>query len=56
MGDQRDNIPKNVEQPIFENENARAENGEQARAWPVDFTTSLRENCSHLLQLVITRV
>ena len=43
MGDQRDNIPENVEQPIFENENARAKNGEQARAWHVDFTTSLRE-------------
>jgi hypothetical protein len=43
MGDQRENIPENVEQPIFENENARAENGEQARAWHVDFTTSLRE-------------
>jgi hypothetical protein len=32
-----------VEQPIFKNENARAENREQARAWHVDFTTSLRE-------------
>ena len=32
MGDQRDNIPENVEQPVFENENARAENREQARA------------------------
>ena len=43
MGDQRENIPENVEQPIFENENARAKNGEQARAWNMDFTTSLRE-------------
>ena len=45
MGDRQDNIPENVEQPIFENENenARAKNGEQARAWHVDFTTSLRE-------------
>jgi hypothetical protein len=43
MGDQRENIPENVEQPIFENENAKAENGEQAKAWHVDFTTSLRE-------------
>ena len=41
MGDQRDNILEKVEQPVFENENARAENGEQARAWHVDFTTSL---------------
>ena len=53
MGDQRDNMPENMEQPIFENENARAENGEQARAWHMDFTTSLRElfapivTCSH---------
>jgi hypothetical protein len=43
MGDRQENIPENVEQPIFENENAREENGEQARAWHVDFTTSLRE-------------
>jgi hypothetical protein len=43
MGDRQENIPKNVEQPIFENENVRAENGEQARAWHVDFTTLLRE-------------
>ena len=43
MGDQWENIPKNVEQPIFENETARAKNGEQARAWHMDFTTSLRE-------------
>jgi hypothetical protein len=43
MGGQQDNIPENVEQPIFENENARAENGEQARAWHVDFITSLQE-------------
>ena len=41
--DQRDNMPENVEQPIFENENVRAKNGEQARAWHVDFSTSLRE-------------
>jgi hypothetical protein len=32
-----------VEQPIFENENARAENGEQSRSWHVDFTTLLQE-------------
>jgi hypothetical protein len=32
-----------VEQPKFENEDARAENGEQVRAWNVDFTTSLRD-------------
>ena len=43
MGDQRDNMPKNVEQLIFENENARVENGEQVRAWHIDFTRSLRE-------------
>jgi hypothetical protein len=43
MGDQQENIPENVEQPIFKNENAIGENGEQARAWHVDFTTSLRE-------------
>jgi hypothetical protein len=43
MGDRQENITENVEQPIFENENARAENGEQARAWHMDFTTSLRE-------------
>jgi hypothetical protein len=28
MGDRQENIPKNVEQPIFENENAIVENGE----------------------------
>ena len=43
MGDQQENIPKNMEQPIFENEDVRAGNGEQARAWHVDFTTSLRD-------------
>ena len=43
VGDQQDNIPENVEQPVFENENARAKNGEQARAWHMDVTTSLRE-------------
>jgi hypothetical protein len=43
MGDQRDNIPENVKQPRFKNEDARAENVEQARAWHVDFTTSLRD-------------
>ena len=43
MGDQRDNIPENVEQPRFENEDARAKNVEQVRAWPVDFATSLRD-------------
>ena len=40
MGDQRDKIPENMEQPIFENKDVRAGNGEQARAWHVDFTTS----------------
>jgi hypothetical protein len=43
MGDQRENIPENVEQPRFENEDARAENVEQVRAWHVDFTTLLRD-------------
>ena len=43
MGDWRENIPENVEQPIFENDDVRAGNGEQARAWHVDFTTSLRD-------------
>jgi hypothetical protein len=43
MGDQQENIPENAEQPIFENEDVRAGNGEQARAWHVDFTTPLRE-------------
>ena len=43
MGDQRENIPENVEQPIFENKDVRAGNGEQAKAWHVDFTTSLRD-------------
>ena len=43
MEDQKDNMPENVEQPIFENENSRVENGEEARAWHVDFTTSLWE-------------
>ena len=43
MGDQRDNIPENVEESRFENEDARAENLEQARSWNVDFTTSLRD-------------
>jgi hypothetical protein len=38
MGDQRENIPKNVEQPRFENEDAKAENVEQVRAWHMDFT------------------
>ena len=41
MGDQRENIPENVEQPIFENDYVRTRNGEQARAWHVDFTPSL---------------
>jgi hypothetical protein len=48
MGDQQDNIPQNVEQPRFENEGARAENFEQARAWNMGFTTSLRD----LLRLI----
>jgi hypothetical protein len=43
MGDRRENIHENAEQPIFENEDARAGNEEQARAWHVDFTTSLRD-------------
>ena len=48
MGVQRDNMAENVEQPIFENENAKVENREQARAWHVDFTTSLRELFAHV--------
>jgi hypothetical protein len=43
MGDQRENIPENLEQPIFENKDARVENVEQVRAWHVDFTTSLQD-------------
>ena len=43
IGDQQENIPENVEQPIFKNEDARTESGEQVRAWHVDFTTSLRD-------------
>jgi hypothetical protein len=31
MGDQRDNILENVEQPRFENEDERAENQEQVK-------------------------
>ena len=34
---------ENMEQPRFVNEDARAENFEQARAWNVDYTTSLRD-------------
>ena len=41
MGDRWENIPENAEQPIFENEDARAGNEEQASAWHMDFTTSL---------------
>jgi hypothetical protein len=42
MGDnlRNANQPKNMEQPRFENQDV---NGEQARAWNVDFTTSLRD-------------
>jgi hypothetical protein len=36
------NQPENVEQPRFVNEDVRAENFEQARAWNMDFTISLR--------------
>ena len=43
MGDRRENIPENAKQPIFENDDMRAGNREQARAWHVDFTTSLRD-------------
>ena len=45
MGENLRNVnqSKNVVQPRFENEDARVENFEQARAWNVDFTTSLRE-------------
>ena len=32
-----------MEQPRFENEDVRAKNLEQARAWNVNFTTSLRD-------------
>ena len=45
MGDQRENILENVEKPIFENEDVRAGNGEQARAWHVDFTTGFVRTC-----------
>ena len=48
MGDQRDNIHENVEQPRFENEDKRAENVEQVRAWHVDFTTSLQDLFAHV--------
>jgi hypothetical protein len=45
MGDnlRNANQPKNIEQPRFENQDVRAENDEQVRAWNVDFTTSLRD-------------
>jgi hypothetical protein len=43
MGDRQDNIPENVERPILENKDVRVENGEQVRAWHLDFTTSLRD-------------
>ena len=32
-----------MEQPIFKNEDMRAENVEQVRAWHMDFTTLLRD-------------
>ena len=37
------NQPDNLEPPRFEDKDVRAENGEQVRAWNVDFTTSLRD-------------
>jgi hypothetical protein len=37
------NQKENIKQPRFENQDARAKNEEQVRAWNVDFTTSLRE-------------
>jgi hypothetical protein len=37
------NQSENMEQPRFVNEDVRPENFEQARAWNVDFTTSLRD-------------
>jgi hypothetical protein len=45
MGDNLRNVNQleNVEQPRFENEDVRAENFERARAWNMDFTTSLRD-------------
>jgi hypothetical protein len=48
MGDQRDNILENMEQPRFENKDVRAENVEQVKAWHVDFTTSLRDLFAHI--------
>ena len=36
------NQRKNVEQPRFVKEDVRAENFKQAKAWNMDFTTSLR--------------
>ena len=45
MGDnlRNANQPESLEQLRFENQDVRAENDEQVRAWNVDFTTSLRE-------------
>ena len=45
MGDSLRNVnqPENVEQPRFEDEDVRAKNFEQARAWNMDFTASLRD-------------
>jgi hypothetical protein len=44
------NQSENVGKPRFENQDARAKNFEQARAWNVDFTTSLKD----LFALVVT--
>jgi hypothetical protein len=52
MGDdfRNANQPENMEQPEFENQDARAGNEEQLRAWNMDFTISLWE----LFALVVT--
>ena len=39
---------ENVGQPRFENQDGRAKNVDQARAWNVDFTTSLRDLFTHI--------
>jgi hypothetical protein len=49
MGDdlRNANQPENIKQPRFENQDAKGEN-EQARAWNVDYTTSLRDLFAHV--------
>ena len=46
MGENLRNVnqPDNLEPPRFEDQDVRAENGEQGRDWNVDFTTSLRDS------------